>query len=167
KKLILIVGLVAITLLITACGKSDDEKFLEGEWEGTNNSNKIIFKDGKETTITSEGETENSYEIVEDDDDKDIITIETDGKEFNDDFDGFTFYSEFKKDGDKIVYLMSYLENDKTGNYDNQYTVDGNNEMYEKTSSSGFSFWDMIGKLIVLGIVVAVIVKVIDFYKKR
>ncbi|HDR0210686.1 TPA: hypothetical protein ACF9IJ_002647 [Staphylococcus aureus] len=62
---------------------------------------------------------------------------------------------------------MSYLENDKTGNYDNQYTVDGNNEMYEKTSSSGFSFWDMIGKLIVLGIVVAVIVKVIDFYKKR
>lgn len=153
KKLIFLI--VVGIIFLTACGKSDDEKFLEGKWKGTNNDNEMMFKNGKQTIITDGGKETKPYK-VEKDDDENIITIATDGKEFNDDFDGFTFYSEYGKDGDKVEYLMSYLINDETGNYANQYTVDGNGEKFEKTSSFSFA---SIGK----GILTVIFIGLIAF----
>ncbi|MGW7796886.1 hypothetical protein [Staphylococcus xylosus] len=152
KKLIILV--VIGIVFLSACGKNDNEKFLEGKWKGTNNDNEMIFKNGKQTIITDDGKETKPYKVV-DDDDKNVITIATDGKEFNDDFDGFTFYSEYGKDGDELEYLMSYLTNDETGNYANNYTVDGNGEQFEKTSAFSFAG---IGKGILTIIFIGLIV---------
>ncbi|MFQ3843254.1 hypothetical protein AABD41_01245 [Staphylococcus pseudoxylosus] len=137
KKLLLPLTITGV-LLLGGCDNNEKEKFLEGKWEGTNNSNEMIFKNGKHTIITDEGKDKKPYKVI-DEDEKNIITIATDGKEFNDNFDGFTYYSEFKKDDDKLVYLLSYLTNDETGNYANQYTVDGNDEEFKKVTSFSFT----------------------------
>lgn len=152
--------IVLSIIFLAGCGKSDNEKYLEGKWESENDSEyTVTYKSGKEVMSDGEEEFTNNYEIEGEDKEslKDLIIIATDGSEFDEYFSGYTHRTIYGKSdgGNSIIFKGSYLQNDETGEIPPEQMVDGNEEKLVKVSSGeGFS-WSKLGGF-AIGIVILI-----------